>query len=185
VRGQRWLVLVVIVGSVVSAIGCSGQGRSSQSRLVTTVDTTASPCGIGVGYLPRGLKMLNVEGGPERNNVDIRFVSSASTSADRRWVLVGAVWGQVVSMRELRAAYPSARRAVVRGHEAVLARPGSGAVLLQWNQSTNVSVSVEGRGGVTAAEVRRIADHLDVPATRPTDLPGPPEASPEGCSLRR
>ena len=137
-----------------------------------------------MGYVPTGLKMLSVEGGPEHNSVDIRFMSAQPT-IDRRWVYVGAMWGPVRSMQELRAAYPRSELTSVGAHGAILARPGNGAVLLQWNQSDSVSVSVEGRGGLSPAEVRRIAERVDVPATPPKDLPGPPETAPTGCSMRR
>ena len=127
--------------------------------------------------------MTSVEGGPDGNNVDIRF-ASAQPTVDPRWAYVGVVWGPVLSLNELLADYPRSERTSVAAHDAVVARPGNGAVLLQWNQSDSVSVSVEGRGGLSLAEVRHIAEALEVPATRPEDLPGPPEAAPSGCSMR-
>lgn len=186
VRGLERLMVLAVGGLVASTVGCGATPRPLEPTRVTAADhpTASSWCGIHVGYIPNGLKLLNVEGGPERNSVGIRFTASDQAMPDRRWAYVGAVWGPVPSLRELQAVYPGARRTSVRGHSAILARIAPDSTLLQWNDADRVSVSVEGRGGLQTAEVRHIAQSLDVPASPPADLPGPPEASPEGCSAR-
>ena len=177
---------VVLLATVSAACSCGdGSGPRHVVSVGATPQSTASYCGIGIGYMPSGLEMMSVEGGPEHSNVDIRY-TSAQYPADKRWAYVGAAWGRAISVEKLHTVYyPKSQLTTVQGHEAIITRPEPDGVLLQWDESATLSVSVEGRGGLTSAQVQRIADNVTVPPSSPQNLPGPPEASPEGCAARR
>jgi hypothetical protein len=177
---------MVLLATASAACSCGGgSGPRQVVSVAATPHSTATYCGIGIGYMPTGLEMMSVEGGPEHSNVDIRYTSEQYPK-DKRWAFVGAAWGRTIPVEQLHTVYyPKSQLTTVRGHEGIITSPEPGGVLIQWNESATLTVSVEGRGRLASSQVRRIAENLTVPPSPPQNLPGPPEASPEGCATRR